>query len=144
MKKCRACKENKELSEFVKDKSRKSGCTNLCKKCARDKYRLKYPLENIRRRSRRFVTENGTRDYTAESLWARYELTKEDLKKKTASQQGKCKICEEEPTRLVIDHCHSTGKVRGLLCDRCNAFIGHLERCGLDISKYTAYLKEYE
>ncbi len=46
------------------------------------------------------------------------------------SQGGACAIClspspnRSQSGRLSIDHCHSTGKVRGLLCHRCNAMIG--------------------
>jgi hypothetical protein len=48
-----------------------------------------------------------------------------------ASQDGKCAICGDSSPRrgkdrLVIDHCHATGGVRGLLCSRCNLAIGHL------------------
>lgn len=47
-----------------------------------------------------------------------------------AQQNGKCAICRNASTgrkksgRLAIDHCHSTGKVRGLLCHRCNTMLG--------------------
>lgn len=46
------------------------------------------------------------------------------------SQDGKCAICKTDPpkdqhkTRLNIDHCHTTGKIRGLLCDCCNRALG--------------------
>ena len=44
-------------------------------------------------------------------------------------QEGKCGICQAVPQkRLVADHCHSTGKFRGLLCIRCNGALGIVER----------------
>src|SRR5712691_9437778 len=46
-----------------------------------------------------------------------------------AQQNGACAICKKTPKRrlLCIDHCHVTGKVRGLLCTRCNAALGSFE-----------------
>jgi hypothetical protein len=41
-------------------------------------------------------------------------------------QSGRCMICRRK-VRLVVDHNHSTGKVRGLLCDRCNLLVGFVE-----------------
>ena len=51
--------------------------------------------------------------------WREYEL-------RLALQGGACAICRKEPRRrlLCIDHCHKTGKVRGLLCTPCNAALG--------------------
>ena len=39
-------------------------------------------------------------------------------------QDGKCAICHQVPTKLVIDHDHETGLVRGLLCSPCNTSLG--------------------
>jgi DNA-binding sugar fermentation-stimulating protein len=45
------------------------------------------------------------------------------------SQYGMCLVCEEElPANKNVDHCHDTGKVRGLLCRACNIMIGHAEK----------------
>ena len=40
------------------------------------------------------------------------------------SQRGLCAICLEPHVKLSIDHCHKTGKVRGLLCKKCNLVLG--------------------
>ena len=39
-------------------------------------------------------------------------------------QEGKCKICSEFQYRLQIDHCHTTMKLRGLICGPCNRGLG--------------------
>lgn len=43
-----------------------------------------------------------------------------------ALQGGKCLICRRS-AKLVIDHCHETGRVRGLICSPCNTHVGWIE-----------------
>lgn len=57
----------------------------------------------------------------------RYNLTPEKFNALYEQQAGKCKICDKEeslPRMLAIDHCHKTGHVRGLLCQKCNTGLG--------------------
>ena len=57
-----------------------------------------------------------------------YGLTLEQYNQMFVSQNGKCKICNEsQEKRLCVDHCHKTGKVRGLLCSNCNFGIAFLK-----------------
>lgn len=57
-----------------------------------------------------------------------YGITLEDYNNMLEAQGYKCAICgnedEVEGRRLAIDHCHTTGKVRGLLCGKCNRGLG--------------------
>lgn len=41
-------------------------------------------------------------------------------------QDGQCLICEDQEA-VAIDHCHDTGRVRGLLCRGCNTLLGFME-----------------
>lgn len=54
----------------------------------------------------------------------KYGLTVDDLAAMEDAQDGRCLICGRPEETLVIDHCHSTGKVRGLLCGLCNLGLG--------------------
>jgi len=69
-------------------------------------------------------------------LMRTYGLTNEDYISMYESQLGLCAICNEsqqgitkdgEERFLCVDHCHKTGKVRGLLCARCNAGLGQFQ-----------------
>lgn len=56
---------------------------------------------------------------------SRYGLTDDAYRSMLDSQSNTCAICKEE-TQLHVDHDHSTGRVRGLLCGPCNRGIGML------------------
>lgn len=57
----------------------------------------------------------------------RYGLTQSDYESLLDNQEGKCAICRLSEVKMVIDHDHETGKVRSLLCDKCNLLIGWVE-----------------
>lgn len=52
-----------------------------------------------------------------------YGITEEQYDELHTAQNGQCAICQET-TKLVIDHCHDSGEIRGLLCSYCNTAIG--------------------
>lgn len=60
-------------------------------------------------------------------------------------QKGKCALCGTAPKAPCLDHCHTNGWIRGVLCNGCNAMLGKLEnnrgRYGLsDEAKFAAFL----
>jgi hypothetical protein len=57
---------------------------------------------------------------------ALYGMTKEEFEELFENHDGTCDACGEE-AKLNIDHCHTTGKIRGLLCYRCNTIAASLE-----------------
>jgi len=117
MKKCTSCKEIKGYSEFYKNKSTEDGFRPDCKKCA-----------NIS--SKKWNGNNREKVRLSYNYWntgVKPELYKEFLE----LQNGLCAICgktnEDNKKNLAVDHDHKTGKIRGLLCNRCNIGIGYLE-----------------
>jgi hypothetical protein len=109
VKTCTACKKELPLSEFYKDKSRKGGLTLRCKTCTRKR------RKKISRRA---------------DLKKRYNLSTEEYEYISFKQGHKCAICGTKSTngrRLSVDHDHSTGAIRGLLCQACNSGIGQLK-----------------
>lgn len=100
------------------------------------------------------ITVLRKRVHTGDFIKAKYGLSIEDVIRMWNRQGGKCAICGIQmtidqsgrgghPQSFVIDHNHETGKVRGLLCNRCNISLPHYERfkrIGLD--KVDLYLRE--
>lgn len=74
-----------------------------------------------------------------------YGITLEDYDRMFAAQGGVCAVCGREPPdgrRFAVDHDHVTGRVRSLLCARCNLCVGYLEA---DIRQAAdAYIKRWE
>lgn len=60
------------------------------------------------------------------SLKRNFGITPEDYAAKLQAQGGVCAICAKPPVdrRLAVDHCHTTGTIRGLLCVLCNTALG--------------------
>lgn len=56
----------------------------------------------------------------------RYGLLPDEYNAMMEAQDGLCAICQKRPAKYV-DHCHETGKVRGILCPGCNTAIGQFE-----------------
>jgi hypothetical protein len=77
-----------------------------------------------------------------------YGISMDDYNAMLEAQDGKCAICSCSPPnhhkkRLNIDHCHSTGKVRGLLCDACNRAIGLLKDSPELMANAIKYIQQY-
>lgn len=83
-----------------------------------------------------------------------YNISLEDYNTLFNKQNGKCAVCLKEETsldnrgnsikKLAVDHCHSTGKVRGLLCNRCNTALGLLKEDKEIVNNILNYLKEHK
>lgn len=77
-----------------------------------------------------------------------YGLTEEDYFQMLEQQEGKCAICSTPTTSftkaLAVDHCHTTGQVRGLLCPLCNKGLGLFRDKISFLQRATDYLKKYE
>lgn len=88
-----------------------------------------------------------------QSLLLKYGITEEDYYSLLKAQKGICKICGNPPCSkdhpankdnkyyLHVDHDHSDGRIRGLLCNACNNGLGRFkDRIDL-LQKAIEYLK---
>ena len=108
LKTCNRCKESQPIENFHKNKTTKDGKQNTCKSCKTEMRRLSYDPAVERTRK----------------IKERYGISEEGYDHLFNLQEGACKICRKNFSQLCVDHCHETGKVRGLLCHNCNTMLG--------------------
>lgn len=166
-KKCKLCGHVGEEKEFASGRFR---CLKCHEKLETERYhrdkdkhrakRKEYRLENSDREKERandWYYENKERaikssserwknnkEYITEQRQLRvYNLTKNELLYMKVRCDNKCEICKEEFDKMCVDHCHITGKVRGLLCHKCNCAIGFLKDEFSLVESAVQYLRKY-
>lgn len=125
-KRCFSCTNTKSILDFHKGADR-------CKDCAKvyaKEYREKNP-EKAKAASKTAYKKNQEKHkkrVEVRRLERDYGLSQEDYHAMITKQNNRCAICDKAGgfglEKLVIDHCHKSGKVRGLLCRLCNTSLG--------------------
>ena len=145
MKQCSKCGITKPLEEFYKMVGMRDGHRNDCKACNLAEKALRY-RDNpspARERMEKWKRDNPQRyaarqaGYRASGkkriydrrshLKRKFGISREDYDQLLASQDGTCAICGRAPRddiALHVDHEHGTGRIRGLLCFRCDNALG--------------------
>lgn len=110
-------------------------------KCRCDKCR-----EFIVNKSREWAQNNPNR-IRERRLIRDYGITSADYDRMLTEQDGLCAVCHQPPSEgvrwLHVDHCHDTGKVRGLLCQKCNVALGMLRESPEIVRSLLAYIAEH-
>lgn len=84
-----------------------------------------------------------TKDY---QLRTKYGISLDQYNSMLCSQDFKCAICstsEPQGYNWHVDHCHNTGKVRGILCCNCNQALGLLKENTHSLEKMIGYIKQH-
>lgn len=137
LKRCPGCKEVKALSSFYSSGHSNSGRASHCIVCAGLLWRARPSVERQRSYQKR------RRKLRDKHLMRRFGVTLEWYEKKLRKQGGRCAICGDPPRGrgLAVDHDHRSGKVRGLLCTRCNPAAGYVRDSPQIARKLAAYLE---
>lgn len=161
---CLKCKKEKSLDSFKKNKSKKHGIDPTCKQCVREYrqrpeikemnlrqqkvWRAKNPDKNAQYGKNFRSTEYGKRCVLNDNLRVNYGITLEKYEELFAAQNGNCKICEKNQKnfskRLHVDHDHTTGVIRGLLCHHCNTGLGLFKENEKLLHRAVKYIKQNE
>jgi len=147
MKCCKICKTEKPLSEYslvskagsiTKGKyvRRKDTYCTLCKKCKSE--------QNLRKqRNRTKEQKQRVGDlHKWRQLMRLYGLTKERYNAMLVEQNNMCKICGGALEPACVDHDHTTGKVRHLLCNPCNMSLGLVKEDTKILNNMISYIND--
>lgn len=132
MKICKKCKIEKKESEFYFQKGMKDGLKSNCKDCYYNDVKI----------YKKIYYQNNKIKIKDRDLKRNYNISLEDYNFLLKEQNNKCFVCksqEVDKKSLAVDHCHKTGKIRSLLCRRCNTILGLVE----ENSNLLDLLKQY-
>jgi hypothetical protein len=134
VKTCYSCKIEKPVNNFYR--SNVNYYQKECKDCNRIR---KYKWHQ---------TEEGKLSSANTKLKRRFGITLDQFNKMYEQQNGKCLICEATESnlghRLAVDHCHTTGKIRGLLCKSCNVSLGGFKDNVNSLYRAIKYLESFK
>lgn len=145
MKNCHKCQVEKPVSDFHKKSRNKDGLMPICKECnnvrqkeAQKRWRKTHPEQQrqikkeayrrdpSKKKNKVAAWRKANPDKLAESqLLYKYGISLAEYKSIKEKQNGCCAICNTRDRKLVVDHSHKTGQIRGLLCTSCNLMLGH-------------------
>lgn len=145
---CLNCK--KEIKYDYNLLKRVSG---YCRKCA-PSFLIKKPIDDKTERKCSICGEvlsienfckrdSGHRKYSCTKCnnLRKFGLSRKDYQILFEKQNGECLICNKK-SKLVVDHCHETGKIRGLLCSKCNCALGSFKDDITSLKNGINYLKK--
>lgn len=144
------CKRGHLLNQF---RAYKKGGGTYCKACrilvSREYRKKDSSKEKARIQAQTWRSKNKEKAYLVSiksHLKVNYNLTLESVQKLLLQQNNECAICDKQLTypnghKTHIDHCHTTGKIRGILCSKCNTSIGVIEANFPIFEKIENYLR---
>lgn len=161
---CSQCGLEKPINEFYNCKAGKHGKSSWCTSCSKE-YRAKYRLEHrdhLNALGRKSYYDNFDKRKSqikqyqkahpeqakASKIKRKYQMSFREYNEMLERQEEKCAICgkhksEVRQKTLAVDHDHNTGKIRELLCIKCNLGIGNLQDDPLLVLKAYNYLLKH-
>lgn len=125
LKVCNQCGQEKDRSLFYGNSLGRDGLDARCRAC-----RMLYSAQRRRNMTPDQIVAEQVTKYRSQ-VKRLYGLSWDQYKDIVVQQDGKCAICGGGPRNnksfLSVDHCHTTGKVRGLLCDDCNNLLARAD-----------------
>ncbi len=157
-KKCTKCGVDKPLSAFYRVRGN-DGYRSHCKECISEHQKQKYKNDPEYKEYKNSKTRHKWIEDP--ELWSKrqlavrkshlkrkYNMTLEQYARMFDEQKECCAICGEHYTKvphqqLMVDHCHTTGKVRQLLCDLCNTALGKFKDSPELLERAADYIRKH-
>lgn len=153
------------VNEFGKAKSNPDGLCNSCKECVRTRKRKLHDWTERASASapkgQKWCSDHkGYKDFpdfhrgqsickdcskireSKRDQYLRYGIDRREFENIRSSQNNQCASCEDELVRPHLDHCHDTGKIRGILCHHCNVALGFLRDDPRRVRSLLRYIEE--
>ena len=143
---CPTCKVEKPLGAYtiLKSGARKGHPVGACKSCR----------SVLHKNSKRKDPTIYERIEWPAKLKSLYGITREQYDSMLKEQDGRCAICKSKDSysrnykttkvsKFAVDHCHTTGKVRGLLCTKCNRALGMVSDSIETVLRMAEYLRKH-
>lgn len=140
-KKCSQCKIEKSIEDFRFKKKGLPKRNAYCKPCGY-KGRVKWAKKNKEKvaQIKKEYREKNRSKLKMMNIKSRYGLNPDQYSSLLEAQNNSCSICKKKK-KLFVDHCHSSGAVRGLLCHSCNSGIGFLGDTEESLKRAFKYLE---
>lgn len=141
---CRGCEQELRISEFGPRAAGKDGLQSRCRTCMAGRKRNRRATDPSARTKEQEYEQRPdvARRTRARSAARAYGISPEQFVAMGDQQGGRCAVCSRE-RKLAVDHCHSTGLVRALLCYPCNIALGQVNDDVDLLSKLIKYLETH-
>lgn len=144
MRYCSKCKRKKTNDCFHKSNTINSGYQTYCKSCYKVFY---HPRVYAAAQRKRLSTPDGLQKHRQNvrknRLQRVYNISIQEYENMLITQSGRCGLCYRPMSKnrwLAVDHCHTTNKIRGLLCSPCNRSLHSMEHDRTWFNKALNYL----
>lgn len=140
---CTKCKDTKPVGSFGNHNRTKDGLRKWCRSCEYESSKSRisgYSVEKRKAYKRAYYLKHPETWQRLRLI--RYGITIEEYTEMKSAQKNRCAICGKESDKvLVVDHAHNNGKVRGLLCHKCNKGLGFLDDSEEVLESAITYLR---
>jgi hypothetical protein len=141
---CGKCKKIKSLDDFYRMRKTYDGRHTVCKVCCKmttDRWKIEH-REQVRAIKRSWEKKNAFR-IASRKRERRFGLAPGEYSKMLQIQNERCAICNGSMNPVHLDHDPITGKIRGLLCPRCNHGLGKFHDNPTMLSAAISYIEKY-